>query len=91
MRMALGATTRAVRRQIVSQGARVVLIGVVIGLAAAVASTRLMQALLYEVKAVDPLVFVAMSVMMVVIGLVASYMPARRASSVDPMVSLRGD
>jgi predicted permease len=91
VRMALGATTRVVRRQVVSQGARVVLGGVVIGLAAAVASTRLMQVLLYEVKPVEPLLFVAMSVMMVLIGVVASYMPARRASNVDPIVSLRGD
>ncbi|MBC7896124.1 MAG: ABC transporter permease, partial [Cytophagaceae bacterium] len=91
VRMALGATSRVVRRQVVSQGTRVVIVGVVIGLAAAVASTRLMQALLYDVKAVDPFVFVAMAAMMVVIGVVASYMPARRASGVDPMVSLRGD
>lgn len=91
VRMALGATTGVVRRQIVSQGSRVVIVGVVLGLGAAVASTRLMQVLLYEVKAVDPLVFVAMAVMMVLIGGLASYMPARRASSVDPMISLRGD
>ena len=91
VRMALGATSRAVRRQIVSQGARVVLIGVVIGIVAAIASTRLMSALLFEVKAVDPLMFAAMAVMMVAIGVLASYMPARRASNVDPMVSLRSE
>jgi len=91
VRMALGATAPVVRRQIVSQGARVVAIGVAIGLAAAAGSTRLMQALLYEVKAVDPLVFVAMAGMMVAIGVLASYVPAWRASRVDPMVALRGE
>jgi ABC-type antimicrobial peptide transport system permease subunit len=80
-----------VRRQIVSQGARVVMIGVVIGIGVAIASTRLMGALLFGVKAVDPLVFAAMAVMMLAIGVLASYMPARRASSVDPVVSLRSD
>ena len=91
VRMALGATSGVVRRQIVSQGTRVVLIGVVIGIGAAIASTRLMSALLFEVNAVDPLMFAAMSAMMVAIGVLASYMPARRASGVDPMVSLRSD
>jgi hypothetical protein len=91
VRMALGATTRVVRRQIVSQGAKVVLIGVVIGIGVAMASTRFMSALLFNVKAVDPLIYAAMGVMMLAIGVLASYMPARRASSVDPVVSLRSD
>jgi predicted permease len=91
VRMALGATAGAVRRLVVSQGARVVLIGVALGVGAAFASTRLLGTLLYDVKAVDPIVFVAMSVMMVAVGLLASYMPARRASMVDPNESLRSD
>jgi putative ABC transport system permease protein len=80
-----------VRRLVVSQGAKVVLIGTVVGVAAALASTRLLDALLYEVSAVDPVVFVAMSIMMIGIGMLASYVPARRASSVDPIESLRTD
>ena len=91
VRMALGATAAAVRRQVVSQGARVVLIGIAIGMIAAFASTRLLAALLYEVKAVDPLVFVAMSLMMIAMGMLASYVPARRASSVPPIEALRSD
>jgi ABC-type antimicrobial peptide transport system permease subunit len=91
VRMALGATSSVVRRQVVSQGAKVVLIGVVIGVVVALATTRLMGALLFGIKAVDPIVFAAMSVMMIAIGMLASYMPARRASSVDPIVSLRSD
>jgi len=91
VRMALGATAGAVRRLIVSQGARVVLVGVTIGIVAAFASTRLLGTLLYGVKAVDPIVFAAMSVMMLAIGALASYMPARRASGVNPIESLRSD
>jgi ABC-type antimicrobial peptide transport system permease subunit len=91
VRMALGATAGAVRRLVVSQGAKVVLIGTVVGIAASLASTRLLEALLYEVNTVDPAVFVAMSVMMIGIGLLASYVPARRASNVDAIESLRND
>jgi putative ABC transport system permease protein len=91
VRMALGATASAVRRQVVTQGARVVLVGVVIGVAAAFASTRLLANLLYDVKAVDPIVFAAMSAMMIAMGMLASYMPARRASAVDPIEALRSD
>ena len=91
LRMALGATASAVQRMVVSQGARVVLVGVVIGVAVAVASTRLLGSLLYGVKPVDPIVFATMSAVMVAIGVLASYIPARRASSVNPIESLRSD
>jgi putative ABC transport system permease protein len=91
VRMALGATAGAVRRMVVSQGARVVLVGVVIGVGVALASTRLLGALLYDVKPVDPLLFAGMSLVMVGIGMVASYVPAHRASSVNPIESLRSD
>jgi ABC-type antimicrobial peptide transport system permease subunit len=91
VRMALGASAGTVRRLVVSHGAKVVLAGAALGVAAALASTRLLDALLYEVNAVDPAVFVAMSIMMIGIGLLASYVPARRASRVDPIESLRND
>ena len=91
VRMALGATAPEVRRMVVSQGAKVVLIGAVVGIAVALASTRLLKTLLYEVDAVNGVVFVAMSLTMIAIGMLASYLPARRASSVDPAVSLRTD
>ena len=91
VRMALGATATSVRRMVVTQGTRVVLIGVVIGVGAALASTRLLGALLFGVSAVDPLAFVAMSLIMVGIGVLASYMPARRASAVNPIEALRSD
>jgi predicted permease len=91
VRMALGATARAVRGQIVAQGARVVLIGATIGVGAAIASTRFIATLLYDVKPVEPLVFGAMSAVMVAMGVLASYVPARRASKVDPIIALRSD
>jgi predicted lysophospholipase L1 biosynthesis ABC-type transport system permease subunit len=91
VRMALGATTGAVRRQVVSDGAKVVLIGIVVGVAVALASTRFLSTLLFDVKAVDPIVFAAMSLMMLGVGMLASYMPARRASSVNPIEALRSD
>ena len=91
VRMALGATASAVRRLVVSQGTKVVLVGTVLGVVAALASTRLLDALLYEVDALDPVVFVAMSIVMIGIGMLASYVPARRASKVDAIESLRSD
>jgi putative ABC transport system permease protein len=91
VRMALGATAGAVRRMVVSQGAKVVLVGIVVGVTAALASTRLLETLLYEVDALDPVVFVAMSLTMMGIGMLASYVPARRASKVDAIESLRND
>jgi putative ABC transport system permease protein len=91
VRMALGATTGAVRRMVVTQGTRVVVLGALIGVAIAMMSTRFLERMLYEVKAVDPVVFVAMSVMLIAVGVLASYMPARRASAVDPIESLRSD
>jgi putative ABC transport system permease protein len=91
VRLALGATTSVVRRQVVSQGTKVVLVGVVIGIAASFAATRLLGALLFDVKPVDPIVFAAMSLTMIGVGMLASYIPARRASGVDPIEALRNE
>jgi putative ABC transport system permease protein len=91
VRMALGAEAGQVRRMVVVQGARVVGAGALIGIVVALASTRALRGLLYGVPAFDPSTFAAMSASLVVVGLLASYMPARRASNVDPIESLRGD
>jgi len=91
VRMALGASAAAVRRMVVVQGAKVVMVGVAIGVVVAVLSTRALGTLLYEVKSVDPIVFVVMPVVLIAIGMLASYLPARRASRVDPIESLRSD
>lgn len=91
VRMALGAEASAVRRMVVVQGARVVAIGIAIGVVGALASTRALSSLLYEVKAADATTFAGTSLSMILIGFLASYLPARRASKVDPVESLRGD
>ena len=91
VRMALGAEATEVRRMVVVQGARVVALGVVIGIVVAVLATRALGSLLFGVAAVDAMTFVGMSLAMLGIGLLASYVPARRASQVDPIESLRAD
>jgi predicted permease len=91
VRMALGASAAVVRRQVVSQGTKVVLVGIGVGILAAFGATRLLGALLFGVKPVDPVVFVSMALAMVGVGMMASYVPARRASGVDPIEALRGE
>ena len=68
-----------------------VAIGIVIGVLGALGSTKALSSLLYDVQAADATTFVGMSMSMVLIGFIASYLPARRASKVDPVESLRGD
>ena len=89
IRMALGASPEHVRKMVVSQGMRLAAIGVVIGVAAGLGLTRFMADLIYGVKTWDPVVFVFVTVLLSAVSWFATYIPARRASQVDPMVSLR--
>ena len=89
VRMALGAEAKTVRWMFVRQGAQVALLGVVVGLLAAFAVTRYIQALLFDVQRLDPAAFAGMSAVLLAVALLASYVPARRASRVDPVVALR--
>ena len=89
IRMALGAQTRDVLRLIVGQGFKLVLIGLAIGLVGALALSRLLASLLFGVGAKDPLTFAAVAVVLGTIGVLACYLPARRAARVDPLVALR--
>jgi putative ABC transport system permease protein len=91
IRMALGAGSAQVRRMIVRHGSRMVLIGVATGLVAALALTRLLGSMLFRVPAIDVKTFIVMAAFVVGVALLASYLPARRASSVDPLVSLRSE
>ena len=89
VRIALGATRRDVWRLVIGRAATVALIGVVIGLLSAFALTRLMVSLLYQVQPTDPVIFVSVAVLVLVVALLAAYVPARRAMRVDPMAALR--
>lgn len=91
VRMALGAEATRVRKMVVAQGARLLAVGVVVGVGGAIASTRVLGSLLFGVAPADPITFAAMSIAMVAVGLLACYLPAARASRVDPLVSLRGE
>jgi putative ABC transport system permease protein len=89
IRMALGAQSSQVLRLTLRQGMRLVAAGGAIGVAAALALTRLMRSLLYEVSAADPLTFAAVALLLAFAALLACYFPARRAARIDPMAALR--
>jgi predicted permease len=89
IRMALGANPTDVLRMVLGDGMKITLIGVLLGIAAAAGLTRLMASLLFGVSARDPLTFVSVAVLLTIVALAASYIPARRAMRVDPMVALR--
>jgi predicted permease len=89
LRMALGAQKRDVLNMVVGQGLKLALIGMATGIIGALGLTRFLSSLLYGVKATDPLTFIGVSLFFIAVALLASYVPARRAMHVDPMVALR--
>ncbi len=89
IRIALGARTGDVLKMVLRQGLKLTAMGLLIGLAAAYALTRYMQSLLFGVKATDPLTFAAISLLLVAVALLACWLPARRATEVDPLEALR--
>jgi len=89
VRIALGAVPRDVLRLVLGQGSRTVTAGVAFGLAGSLALTRTMESLLYGVRPTDPATFAGVSLLLAAVALLASYVPARRAVKVDPMVALR--
>jgi predicted permease len=91
IRLALGATPRAILHLVIGRGMALAIPGVIIGLLGSIAFTRLMRGLLFGVSPIDPLTFVAIPVFLVLVALLASYIPAQRATHVDPTVSLRSE
>jgi putative ABC transport system permease protein len=89
VRMALGARCADVLRMVIWGGMRMTLIGISLGVVAALVLTRFMKNLLFEVSAADPATFAGVVLMLVVVALIASYIPARRATKVDPLLALR--
>src|SRR5205085_9927258 len=91
IRMALGAGRGNVLGLVLRQGATLVSAGLVLGLGAAFGLTRLVASSLFGVTAIDPLTFAGTSLMLVLVSLAASYLPARRATKVDPIIALRSE
>jgi putative ABC transport system permease protein len=91
VRIALGANTRDVLRLVIGQGLKLALLGVTLGVVVALFFTRLMRSLLFNVSATDPLTFAAIALLLLVVALLACWIPARRATKVDPMIALRAE
>jgi putative ABC transport system permease protein len=91
VRLALGASPRQVFSQVIGQGVRLALIGIVLGLVAAAAATSLLRGLLFNTNATDPVIYLTLSVLLLAMAAVACYVPARRAMRVDPMTALRSE
>ncbi|HEY9225405.1 MAG TPA: FtsX-like permease family protein, partial [Gemmatimonadaceae bacterium] len=91
IRIALGADHRRVQRLVVGEGLALVSVGAAIGIAGAIWSTRVLQNLLYDLKPSDPVTYVGILVLLASAAVLASWIPARRASRVDPVVALRSD
>jgi ABC-type antimicrobial peptide transport system permease subunit len=89
IRMALGATPGAVMRMVLGHSSRLTLIGIVLGVAAGLAVSRLMQQVLFEVNPADPLIYLAVSATLLFVAEAASWFPARRATRIDPVLALR--
>jgi len=89
--MALGASRRSVFALILRHGVRLTGLGIALGLVGAIAVTRIIASELYNVSSTDPVSFIATAVFLALVALAASYVPARRATGVDPMVALRAE
>jgi putative ABC transport system permease protein len=91
IRLTLGAERADILRLVVGEGLSLTVIGVAIGAAGSLFATRLLQSLLFEIRPSDPLTFVLSAVVLIIVAGLASFIPARRAAQVDPLVSMRAE
>jgi putative ABC transport system permease protein len=91
IRLALGASRPDILRDVLGEGGQLVLLGTLLGAAASIGVNRLIASLLFRVSTVDPLTFVGMAVLLLAVTMAATYIPARRATQVDPLVALRAE
>jgi putative ABC transport system permease protein len=91
LRLALGATRANIRRLVLSEGARLLAFGLIIGLAGALGLSRLLRSFLFQVNAIDPVLYGMVSVLLATAAILASWLPARRASRIDPIITLRAE
>jgi ABC-type antimicrobial peptide transport system permease subunit len=89
LRLALGATPTVVARQILGEGLRTAMIGAAVGLVVALGTTRLLRAMFVEVSATDPVTLASVTLLLVLVAMAASWLPARRASAVDPLGAMK--
>jgi putative ABC transport system permease protein len=91
VRVALGARVRDILQLVVGQGMRLVIVGLVVGVVGSLALTRVLSGFLFGVQPTDPLTFAVVSVLLAAVGALACYLPARRATKIDPMSALRAE
>ncbi len=91
IRMALGASPASVMRMVLNHSSRLTLVGIIIGIAGGFAASRLMQQTLFEVNAANPIFYVGVSIVLLLVAMMASWLPARRATRIDPVIALRMD
>ena len=91
VRMALGADGPAIQRMVLREGSMVIAVGIAVGLAGAIAAGRYLQTLLFEVKPADPVTIAVVCLLLSIVGVAACYVPARRATRVDPLIALRNE
>ncbi len=91
VRLALGATSRRILRMVMQQGAAIVALGLVTGIVGSLALGSFLRKLLFGVTATDPVTYAIVSIVLVLVALLGTFVPARRAAAVDPVAALRGD
>jgi ABC-type antimicrobial peptide transport system permease subunit len=91
LRMALGASSRDVSRLVLLEGLKLAVVGVVVGVGVALVTARFLESLLYEVDARDPMILALIAILLVGVAVAASFLPARRASRLDPFLALRSE